>query len=248
MKTLSDADYKRIYEEKPYYNEWIKTESLGFRQILIEDLEWKLPCLHEVIPYDYSAKIVAEVGCSVGHIIGNIRINGEIDFERWGFDVNTSHIDFGRTLYPSVHFRDENIFDQGKRFDLLVLCDILEHLQDDIGFLKKCREISDCLLVNIPLEKCMMTRERELGPESVDGHLRRYDLSEAKQLLVQAGFTIMELNVISYLNTYISRKIFRMCNMQHPFQSVNYFTRWFLTHFPWVARQYSGGNLFAFCR
>ena len=247
MKLFLDSDYKKLYENKPYYDDWVRPDSPGYKKILLEDLEWKLPHLQEIIPFNYSARTVVEIGCSIGHIIGNLKINGTNEFERFGFDVNSKHIEFGRKLYPYVKFYDHSAFDGEKRFDLLILCDILEHIQNDLEFLKSCRAMTDCLLVNIPLEKCFMARHRELGPETCDGHLRVYNLNSAEQLLLNAGFKIVSLNVVSYLGTYISQKIFNADGKNHPLGQLDFLSRFLLFHFPSIMRWYSGGNLFAFC-
>ena len=79
-------------------------------RLLIETVEWKIPNLMLAIPQNFQPKSVIEVGCLCGHLIANILINGQRDFQRIGCDINPESIKLGRYLYPHVNFLAEDIF------------------------------------------------------------------------------------------------------------------------------------------
>jgi hypothetical protein len=57
--------------------------------------------------------------------------------------------------------------------------------------MKQVSEISDYVLLNLPLEKSFSTRKRKYGTEDPSGHLRSYDERDAVELVESAGFVII---------------------------------------------------------
>ena len=93
-----------LYAGKQKYVEELDPAEAAFQRLLVETVEWKLPHLMEVVPPDFAPTSVAEIGCFVGHVIGNLLINGRRSFLRAGFDVNADAIAVAKRLYPEVEF------------------------------------------------------------------------------------------------------------------------------------------------
>lgn len=74
------------------------------------------------------------------------------------------------------------------RFDLVVACDVVEHVADDR---RACRELQRVLkpggrlLVSVPLHSANWTEF-----DAMVGHARRYDVEELRTLLAEHGFTV----------------------------------------------------------
>jgi SAM-dependent methyltransferase len=98
--------------------------------------------------------------------------------ERWG----------GR-----VRVLDAKIPDRlGERFDLIVLTDVLEHVEDDAGAMGWIRDhLSDGghVLLTVPAHPCLWTQMDE-----VVGHHRRYTPSRLERLLRDGGFEIVRFS------------------------------------------------------
>lgn len=79
-------------------------------------------------------------------------------------------------------------------FDCVVACEVMEHIEDDAGFLRK---IHECLkpggqaIISVPAKARYWSVHDELV-----GHLRRYEKADLLAKAEQAGFT--NLQVISY--------------------------------------------------
>jgi len=79
-------------------------------------------------------------------------------------------------------------------FDCVVACEVMEHVEDDAGFLQK---IHECLkpggqaIISVPAKARYWSVHDELV-----GHLRRYEKAELSEKAEQAGFS--NVQVISY--------------------------------------------------
>jgi hypothetical protein len=76
-------------------------------------------------------------------------------------------------------------------FDAVILSDVLEHVPDDVGFLRDAAQLGEIVLVNLPLEDNWLNRRRAYGPDDVSGHLRRYSLAGGLALFDQAGLDVL---------------------------------------------------------
>ena len=202
-------DYQQIsqiYESKEKYINEMDSSTIDYQRLLIETVEWKIPNLMVVVPANIRPQTVAEVGCFTGHLIANIFINGQQSFEKYGYDVNQAAIKVARNTYLNVQFSGEDIFESGKKFDLLILSDIIEHIEDDLSFLKKCHSLSANLLVNIPLEKSFSQIGRKYGFDDPSGHLRAYNLRDAQKLIDDSGYNIVNQQTLCFYDSFLDRK------------------------------------------
>ena len=79
-----------------------------------------------------------------------------------------------------------DLFDLNGQFDLVLAFEVLEHLGDDRGALRKFHHLlrpEGTLLLSVPAHK------RKWGPcDVLSGHLRRYEREEMVEKLAEAGF------------------------------------------------------------
>jgi hypothetical protein len=120
--------------------------------------------------------------------------------KRVGIDISEKNIDSAKKRYPEINWYCGSIMDisYNNKFDLVILSDILEHVEKDFELLKEVSDLSKVLLVNIPMEKCYMNRKREYGQNDVSGHLRAYDYKDVIQLIKKADLTIAS-SLIKYV-------------------------------------------------
>jgi SAM-dependent methyltransferase len=250
-------DYKQIaevYSQKPKYEQELDLNHVNFHRLLIETVEWKIPNLMLVVPPGFHPKTVAEIGCFNGHLIGNLIINGKKDFKKFGFDVSQKAINSAKILYPNVDFYCQDIFESGQFFDLLILSDIVEHIEDDLDFLKKCASISNNVLLNIPIEKALINIKRKYGFGDPSGHLRWYSIADSKKLISLSGFTIIRSSIACLLEDKVFDKIMDLkllFKQQDILDLRKKKAALFLFRSNrWLLRKYFGFNFFAFltCR
>ncbi len=173
-----------------------------FRKKYLEEIdEWKCKYLFELVS-GITLKSVLEVGCATGDVIGRWKIKTPMK-SRYAIDLSTKNIKFAKSIYPEVNFYtntlDEFLSKNNKLLlDCILFCDVIEHVEDDCGLLKKAGEKSKYVLLNLPLEKCWHNRKRNYGKNDFAGHLRAYDINDCYQLIENAGLKIIKCIHPSY--------------------------------------------------
>lgn len=190
-------DFKKFYEEQPDY--------LAFRTDPEKQEEyriiagWKARKLSELVDAEYKFNNILEVGCAFGFLLNELSEKLYIS-TRVGVDISEENIRLAKELYPACRFfagtveqfRNNMPSGIGDRFDLVMLSDIVEHIPDDLGFLRQIREFTDYVILNLPLEKSFKNRNRIYGENDPSGHLRWYDRNDAERLVENAGFKVIK--------------------------------------------------------
>jgi len=194
---MDDADFAVFYDNQPDYVAFRndKEKQKEYKTLV----DWKVRKLTGVIPDNLKFSNILEVGCAFGVLLNNIADRLKID-SRTGIDISGENIKTAGTLYPECAFFKGTLEDYVKeksyilknyRHDLIVLSDIIEHIPDDIGFLKLIQKVSEYVVINLPLEKSFKNRNRKYGIEDPSGHLHSYDKKLAKKLFDDAGFLMV---------------------------------------------------------
>jgi hypothetical protein len=194
---MNDADFALFYDNQLDYVAFRNDKEKHKEYKTLVD--WKVRKLTGVIPDHLKFSNILEVGCAFGILLNNIADRLKID-ARTGIDISGENIKTGEILYPECEFFKGTLEDyvskksyilKNHKHDLIVLSDIIEHVPDDLGFLKLIREVSEYVVVNLPLEKSFKNRNRKYGIEDPSGHLRCYDKKLAKKLFSDAGFLMV---------------------------------------------------------
>ena len=88
----------------------------------------------------------------------------------------------------------------------MLLSDILEHVEDDVGLLHACGSMGKYVLLNLPLEKVEEYRNRNYGMEDKEGHLRAYSKEDAFKMFVEAGLRTVRFLEAQYVREPVFRK------------------------------------------
>ena len=199
---------KAFYENKEYYQKLRDKTSSRYKQYLDIVHNWKIKHLYEVLSKELTISSIIEIGTATGELLRYFPLDTPLE-NRTGLDISTNHVIEAKKRYPEINFYDIDFEDFGakvdKKYDLIILSDIIEHIPNDELFLKLAGKISNYVLLNLPLEKCHEFRNREYGPNDYRGHLRAYSLEDARILVKKAG-----LDEIHYLTKYyVKSTVFR---------------------------------------
>jgi len=207
-------DRYRFYDEHDYYKK-LRTKGHPFRTKYLSEIdEWKNKYLSKVFPYGASITAILEVGCGTGDLISRFPTDVPLN-KRYGIDVSPLNIEFAKREHPEVNFFvgtfEEFLTGEGKsiEMDIVILSDILEHVDDDVELLRMAGCYAKYVLVNIPMEKCWGTRKRNYGFEDASGHLRAYNLEDAQNLIADAGLRIVDFNVKHYCKEAMYRRFLK---------------------------------------
>lgn len=147
---------------------------------------------HEIEPHS-----ICEVGCGVGEVLAQLQEKLAPDCQFWGYEV--SPIAFSRAQERAndrLHFNLADLReDLDTHFDLLLVLDVLEHVDDYLGFLSDLRTKATFTLMHIPLDLSVQTvfRPGALSKRrDLYGHLHYFTKDTALRTLKDAGYRILD--------------------------------------------------------
>ena len=152
---------------------------------------------------------VLEIGCGPGIVLRHLRETG---VDCWGCELGVPPLP--EFLRPFI-FVQQDCFQLDAKFrrsiGTLLLFDVLEHIEDDVGFLRllaKGFPNSRVLVMTVPARNELWSNYDEHY-----GHFRRYDRASLAKVLEEGGFTLVhrryffhELYVPALLTTRILGK------------------------------------------
>jgi len=142
---------------------------------------------------------VLEVGPGPGHDLGAVYPRGVV---LTGLEADAALAEQARA--PEGHEVHCGTLERlpaallGRSFDVVAMFDVLEHIEDDRGALRRCAELLNpggLVLVTVPAYGWMWGRQDE-----VNRHFRRYTLGRLRRLLAEAGLAPVRA---TYFNTIL---------------------------------------------
>jgi hypothetical protein len=195
---MDNFSFKEFYENQRDYAGF--RNDAGKRSEYEAAAGWKTRNLSRLVSGDKQYSSILEIGCAMGILLNNLADRLSIK-ERTGADISSANIESAMKMFPGCTFIRGTVDDilmsgngsrEGMKYDLVLLSDIVEHVPDDLDFMRKVSGISDSLLLNLPLEKCYSNMRREYGVTDPSGHLRKYNLDDAFTLIRSAGLEVIK--------------------------------------------------------
>ena len=142
-----------------------------------------------------SGNKVLDIGCGAGTSIDILRPLGQV----WGIDVSSQAIKESRNCgYFSLEKADIGSYHKYNHFFDLVAClDVLEHLNDDDGVLKKIKTLlkrNGKLLITVPAFMFLWSEN-----DNAVHHFRRYTAKELTNKLKKNGFQVVKISYFNFL-------------------------------------------------
>ncbi|MEI6886865.1 MAG: class I SAM-dependent methyltransferase [bacterium] len=146
---------------------------------------------------------ILDVGCGTG---GNFKLLSEfgditgVEPDRFAFEQAKSK-KLSKTLINGDFILCKEL--ENKKFDLIVLTDVLEHIEKDELALSKIRNMllpNGSLLITVPANMNLWSKH-----DTTHHHFRRYSFNELKRKLLGANFKI---EFLSYFNFYLFPIVF----------------------------------------
>lgn len=145
-----------------------------------------------------------EVGCGAGDLACGLAKRG---FEGLGIDYSEDAVScaVSRLTSDRVKIEKKSIDEVKGTYSIVIACDVMEHYEDDIGFLKKLMDYlkpGGYLLVTVPAHMQMWGANDDFA-----GHIRRYERNELSAKIKQCGLKLL------FINSYGVP----ICNIMKPF-------------------------------
>ena len=147
-----------------------------------------------------STDVVLDVGCGNG--FNSYRI-AEKAKKVVGVDFNEDYILFARKNYKrkNLEFLNQDImdFDNKMKFDVIILSNVLEHIENRIKFLKEISRKGNKILIRIPMidRSWLVLYKKEMGIEyrSDKTHYIEYTLKSFLEEIRKTGLRMVDHSV-----------------------------------------------------
>lgn len=172
----------------------------------VEDSPWKLEKIGKLLEKRLSPRVICDIGCGAG-LIANGMAKAYPGAKVIGFDISLDMLQAARKNNPEASFINARIeaLPIGKgRADLVMLMDVLEHLENPEAVLNALSTVARNLVIKVPLEDSLWywanhvtgryTREDNIRKL---GHVQYFNMRSLTKLLTRAGFDVSAYEIIS---------------------------------------------------
>lgn len=144
-----------------------------------------------------SAKSIAEVGCGSGQILVELQHQLTASTQFHGYDISPdAYTICAAKANERLHFHLEDLAEKkDASFDLLLVIDVIEHIENYFAFLRKLRPMAPYFVFHIPLDLCTWTLFREdmlIESKARVGHIHNFSPKFARSILDDLGFETID--------------------------------------------------------
>lgn len=164
----------------------------------IEESPWKARHIAQLIEHNrISPKTICEIGCGFGEVIRLVQQNMSDECEFWGYEISPLAIKHAQERANSrLHFKLANIVQEPAAFfDLLLVLDVVEHVENYLGFLQEIRSKGQYKIFQIPLDLSAQTVMRGqvlLRLRDSWGHIHYFTKDTVLRSLVDCGYEVLD--------------------------------------------------------
>ena len=145
----------------------------------IEDSQWKALQIIKILKRNkLKIKTIAEIGCGAGEILNQLHEklpDQSIEFSGYEIASDAIYMCQERTK-PRLNFYQEDLTKKKTSFDLLLMMDVFEHVEDYMGFIRQSAEKSSHSIFHIPLDMSIigLLRNMPIKDRKRIGHLHYF--------------------------------------------------------------------------
>ena len=164
----------------------------------VEESPWKAKQIMRMMERnDIAPRTICEVGCGAGGILAALQRNMDKACVFWGYEISPQAFEICKKKENDrLHFKVTDILSERDIFfDLILLIDVLEHLEDYFHFLREIKRKSTYKIFHIPLDisvQSVFRQDRILRNREGSGHLHYFTKDTAMRVLKDAGYEIID--------------------------------------------------------
>jgi SAM-dependent methyltransferase len=140
---------------------------------------------------------VCEAGCGVGEVLRLLQLEMPPDTEFTGFDISPQAHELSLPRANAhLRFKLADLAQQrGLSFDLLLVLDVIEHLEDYFSFLRAARSVARYKVFHFPLDlsvQAVVRKDGLLKRRRDHSHLHYFSKETALETLTDTGYKILD--------------------------------------------------------
>jgi len=163
----------------------------------VEDAIWKAKQILKLINgHSIEPNTICEVGCGAGEILVQLSKNMSNDCTFTGYDISPQLKKmWEKRENDRVKFKNQDFLTSDETYDVVMFVDIIEHIEDYIGFLRKIKKRGHFKIFNFPLE--IFAIKALLGHKYLDsrakyGHIHYFNKDICLSVLKDLNFEIVD--------------------------------------------------------
>lgn len=182
-------DKARIYEDGTYQ----RVNSTWHE----EDSPWKADQIKKIIATNkINPLTICEIGCGAGGILNCLADYYGSNVFLSGYEISPQAFEICKKKEKeNLRFFLKNLTNEDINFDLVLAIDVLEHVEDYLGFLAELKKMGTYKILHIPLDLSVQSVLRSTPilhcRESV-GHIHYFTKETALATLKDAGYEIID--------------------------------------------------------
>lgn len=163
-----------------------------------EDSAWKAKQIKKVIEKNHILpSTICEIGCGAGEILNQLssQLNGGKKYFGYEISPQAFALCSKKARDNLCFFLEDLLKKDDEYFDLIMAIDVLEHVDDYIGFLRKIQTKGKYKIFHIPLDLSVQTVLRPsvvMESRRTVGHLHYFTKETALATLEYAGYEIID--------------------------------------------------------
>ncbi|HLX41458.1 MAG TPA: methyltransferase domain-containing protein, partial [Ktedonobacteraceae bacterium] len=164
----------------------------------VEESPWKATQIMRMLRQNHLApETICEAGCGAGEVLKQLQERIAPGCEFWGYDISPQAFEMSRSrANEHIHFKLADITqEKDVFFDLMLVLDVVEHLEDYFTFLRDLQSKSTYKIIHLPLDLSVQSLMRPgglLGVRRAYGHVHYFSKDLALEMLKEVGYEVVD--------------------------------------------------------
>ena len=164
----------------------------------VEESPWKAQQIIRMVKQSgITPQTICEVGCGAGEVLKQLQQKMDPICSYWGYEISPQALELCKTrANERLHFKLADIRqEEDAFFDLMLIMDVIEHLEDYFSFLRDVKSKSQYKIIHLPLDlsvKSLLHPNGLLDVRRAYGHIHYFTKNIALEMFKDVGYEVLD--------------------------------------------------------